>query len=582
MLWRIMDMPICSENQRLYGMGQLIVHENLLDRSEALRYQNLALTSQQSLLEYLVANTIFPASSLALIIAKHYALPLIDLDCIDLDSISTWLVNEKLIHRHRVVPLFIHAQHLLLATDDPGQQNAFKEIEFHTGLQAKIIVVEADKLSKFIDKILYKKENRNLLASLNDRNAPENNESNLEKLNLSHELAFTSQDDDAPIIKFVNQTILEAIKKGASDIHFEPYENEFRIRYRLDGILTEVTKPPINLSNRICSRIKVMSNLDISERRLPQDGRFQMKLALSHTVDFRVSSCPTVNGEKVVIRILDTDLNQLDIEALGFNPLQKKQFLTAIEKPQGLILITGPTGSGKTVSLYTALSILNTKEKNISTAEDPVEIKIKGINQVNINPKAGLNFANILRSFLRQDPDIIMVGEIRDLETAEIAIKAAHTGHLVLSTLHTNSAAETLTRLINIGIPAYNIANSVSLLVAQRLARQLCETCKVQRDDLSVESLIALGFSESEARTVRLYKAVGCEQCTNGYLGRIGLFEVMPISKKIGQLLMSGGNSLDILKQAQADGMLTIYQSGLEKVKQGLTTFEDLNRVTVD
>ena len=330
--------------------------------------------------------------------------------------------------------------------------------------------------------------------------------------------------DEAPTVKFVDQIIIDAIQKKASDIHFEPYEDEFRIRYRQDGLLVEIAKPPLNLANQICARIKIMSNLDIAERRIPQDGRFQMKLAVNHLVDFRVSTCPTVSGEKLVMRILDTDINQLNVDNLGFNEQQKKHFLTSLKKPQGLILITGPTGSGKTVSLYTALTLLNTKEKNISTAEDPVEIKIAGINQVNVNPKTGLTFSNILRSFLRQDPDIIMVGEIRDLETADLAIKAAQTGHLVLSTLHTNSAAHTLTRLANLGIPSFNIANSVSLLVAQRLARRLCEHCKVVRDDLPVSSLIELGFRVEELSSIKLYKAQGCPQCTKGYCGRLGLF----------------------------------------------------------
>lgn len=388
--------------------------------------------------------------------------------------------------------------------------------------------------------------------------------------------------DEAPTVKFVDQIIIDAIQKKASDIHFEPYENEFRIRYRQDGLLVEIAKPPLNLANQICARIKIMSNLDIAERRIPQDGRFQMKLAANHLVDFRVSTCPTVSGEKLVMRILDTDINQLSVESLGFNEQQKKHFLTSLKKPQGLILITGPTGSGKTVSLYTALTLLNTKEKNISTVEDPVEIKIAGINQVSVNPKAGLSFSNILRSFLRQDPDIIMVGEIRDLETADLAIKAAQTGHLVLSTLHTNSAADTLTRLANLGIPSFNIANSVSLLVAQRLARRLCDHCKIIRKDLPAGSLVELGFNTEELDSIKLYKAQGCTYCTKGYCGRLGLFEVMPISKMLGQLIMSGGNSLDILKQAQLEGMLTLYQSGLEKIRQGLTTLEEINRVTVD
>ena len=384
------------------------------------------------------------------------------------------------------------------------------------------------------------------------------------------------------MVKFVNRILVDAIKKGVSDIHFEPYEREYRIRYRQDGLLNEVASPPVNLAGRISARLKVMSSLDISERRTPQDGRFKMKLSRTRSIDFRVSTCPTVAGEKIVMRILDPGIAKLGIEALGFSPAQKTHFLRAIGRPQGMILVTGPTGSGKTVTLYTALNILNTIEKNICTAEDPVEIKVPGINQVNINLKAGLTFSGTLRSFLRQDPDIIMVGEIRDLETAEIAVKAAQTGHLVLSTLHTNSAAETLTRLVNMGIPSFNIASSVSLIIAQRLVRRLCDQCKSVRDDVTVQSLIELGFPEDSAKTMKTYKANGCNQCSNGYRGRIGLFEVLPMSKEIGQMIMSGGTSLDILKQAQINGMLTVYQAGLEKIKEGITTIEEVNLVTVD
>lgn len=366
--------------------------------------------------------------------------------------------------------------------------------------------------------------------------------------------AFSAKESDAPVVKLINQILVSAINHRASDIHFEPYEKTYRIRYRQDGLLTEVAAPPIHLANQINVRIKVLANLDISERRLPQDGHFQLKLAPNHVVDCRVSTCPTIYGEKLVVRILDTDLTRLDVDSLGLNAVQKTHFLAALAKPQGLIVITGPTGSGKTLSLYTALTILNSTERNISTAEDPVEIRIPGINQVGINPKSGLTFPTILRSFLRQDPDIIMIGEIRDLETAEIAIKAAQTGHLVLSTLHANSAAETLDRLINIGIPAFNIANSAILLVAQRLVRRICAHCKAQ----------------------------GCEHCSNGFRGRLGLFEIIPLVKKMKQAIMAGANSLEIQNLAQTEGLLTIYQSGLEKVAQGLTTLAEVNRVTTE
>lgn len=568
------------DEQRLQGIAQLMVHENLLDKAKALEYQSTASKNKQSLLYYLITNNILDAQKTALIIAQNFGVPVLDLNCIDPETIPVSLVNEKLIRRHSIVPLYTHGNHLFLATDDPSKQASLKEIQFHTGLHTNAIVVESNKLILFIDKLVQDKESQGLTDYMDESNI------DLEALEITaeeEEQEFSStSNDDAPIVKFVNKILLEAIKKGVSDIHFEPYEREYRVRYRLDGMLMEVAAPPVSLSSRITSRIKVMSSLDISERRVPQDGRFKMKISKTRSIDFRVSTCPTIGGEKVVMRILDPGSTKLGIEALGFSEAQKNHFLKAIEKPQGMILVTGPTGSGKTVTLYTALNMLNTKSVNISTAEDPVEIKITGINQVNITPKTGLTFSGTLRSFLRQDPDIIMVGEVRDLETAEIAIKAAQTGHLVLSTLHTNSASETLTRLLNMGIPSFNIASSVSLLIAQRLVRKLCEQCKVIHDDITAQSLIELGFTEEEAHQIKPYKAVGCSLCNEGYKGRLGIFEVLPMSKEVGQLIMSGANSLDLLKQAQKEGMLTIYQSGIECIKNGLTTLEEVNRVTTE
>lgn len=562
-----MDMTTAIEH-RLQGIAQLIVLKNLISKSKIIEYQNLALTNKQSLLNYLVTNHLATASTLSQIVAEHFNLPLFDLDQIDIDAIPLHLINESLTYQYSVLPIFVRTEHLFLATDDPSQQAIFKEIQFQTSFPIKLVVVETDKLQKLIDKVLNKKENQYLLNYLD--HSIELDSSDLVNIDLKAA-------DEVPIVKFVNQILLAAIKNGASDIHFEPYEEMYRIRYRLDGLLTEIATPPICSSNQISARIKVLANLDISERRIPQDGHFQMKLASNYIVDFRVSTCPTVGGEKLVVRIINTALIRLHIDSLGLDNLQKERFLTALGKPQGLILVTGPTGSGKTLSLYTALTILNSKEKNISTVEDPVEIKLPGINQVNVNQKSGLSFATVLRSLLRQDPDIMMIGEIRDLETAEIAIKAAQTGHLVLSTLHTNSAAETLTRLVNLGIPAFNIAHSAILLVAQRLARRLCEYCKIRPNDLPQQHLKALGFSGSEA--LNLYQARGCQHCTNGYRGRLGLFELLPLSKKISEQIINGANSFEIQKLAQVEGMMTIYQSGLEKVKQGLTTLEELNRV---
>lgn len=569
-----------SDEFKLQGIGQLFVLEKLLEKPKAIEFDKLARAEKISFVQYLVKNDILSAKQIAHTAAHSFGLPMMDIDCVEINSIPTHLINEKLLRRHGMLPLFCRGTNLYLATDDPSKQTSLKEIQFHTGLNTHPIVVETDKLAALIKHILIIKEHEGLAEYVDDIN-------NVDGVILSedeeHEVhAISSGTEDAPIVKFVNKILLYAIKQGTSDIHFEPFEKEYRIRYRQDGILHEVATPPAHLSARITARIKVMSNLDISERRVPQDGGFKMKISKQHAIDFRVSTCPTTSGEKVVIRILDPGVAKLGIEALGFSPRQKEQFIRAIERPQGMILVTGPTGSGKTVSLYTALNMLNTKAVNISTAEDPVEIKVSGINQVNINPKTGLTFSSALRSFLRQDPDIIMVGEIRDLETAEIAVKAAQTGHLVLSTLHTNSAAETLNRLVNMGVPTFNIASSVTLIIAQRLARKLCDHCKVLRDDFTKAGLLGLGFSEGDLEGIQLYKAEGCSKCTHGYRGRIGLFEVLPMSKPLGELIMSGGNVLEIVKTAQAEGMISIYQSGLEKVKQGTTTIEEINRVTVD
>ena len=569
------------KDDRLQGITLLLAQEGILEQSAALEYQQLAIEKKTTILQYLVEENIVPARVMANSISQSFGLPLISLECLNTDSLPISLVNDKLIRRHRLIPLYTRGTQLFIATDDPSKQASLKEIQFHTGLHIYPIVVETDKLSIFIDNLLHKKEDQGLEGYYDESQDTAEFEISSGEEDKEEEVTTLSS-EDAPIVKFVNRILVEAIKKGVSDIHFEPYEREYRIRYRLDGILYHVSSPNLNLSARMAARLKIMSNLDIAERRVPQDGRFKMKLSSTKSMDFRVSTCPTLGGEKIVIRILDPGTTKLGIEILGFSTLQKEQFMNSITRPQGMILVTGPTGSGKTVTLYSALNILNTIDVNISTAEDPVELKIGGINQVNINPKAGLNFSGVLRAFLRQDPDIIMVGEIRDLETAEIAVKASQTGHLVLSTLHTNSAAETLTRMVNMGVPSFNIASSVSLIIAQRLVRKLCDKCKVIRDDTTPKSLMELGFSEEDSHTIQTYKAVGCKQCTHGFRGRIGLFEVMPMSKSIGALIMSGGNSLDILNLAQAEGMLTMYQSGLEKIKDGVTSIEEVNRVTID
>ncbi len=392
---------------------------------------------------------------------------------------------------------------------------------------------------------------------------------------------ITPGNDDAPVVRFVNKILLDAIKKGASDIHFEPYEKIFRIRFRSDGMLHEVATPPINLAMRMTARLKVMSKMDIAERRVPQDGRIKMVLSKNRAIDFRVNTCPTLFGEKVVLRILDPTSAEIGIEKLGFEPEQQKAFLSAIHKPYGMVLVTGPTGSGKTVSLYTGLNIINTEDRNISTAEDPVEITVAGINQVNMNVKAGLTFATSLRAFLRQDPDIIMVGEIRDLETAEIAIKASQTGHMVLSTLHTNDAPQTLTRLLQMGIAAFNIASSVNLIMAQRLARRLCEHCK-QPEDLPPKALLKAGFKQEELDTLTVYGPIGCDKCVKGYKGRVGIYQVMPITEALKTIIMEEGNALELAKQAESEGINDLRESGLNKIRMGITSLEEINRVTKD
>lgn len=572
---------VAIKDDRLQGIALLLAQEGILEQRSALKYQKLASEKKLTVPQYLVLEGIVPASVMAASISQHFGLPLMNLDSIIIESLPISLVNEKLMRRHRSVPLYNRGQQLFVATDDPSQQSSLKEIQFHTGLQVYSIVVETDKLSALLDHLLHQKEDQGLERYFEDSQDVDELEISSDDKENEDNITSLSR-EDAPIVKFVNRILVEAIKKGVSDIHFEPYEREFRIRYRIDGLLYQISNPNLNLSTRVAARLKIMANLDISERRIPQDGRFKMTLSRTKSIDFRVNTCPTVGGEKIVMRILDPGTTKIGIETLGFSQLQKDCFLKAIHRPQGMILVTGPTGSGKTVTLYSALHILNTIGVNILTAEDPVEIKVDGINQVNINPKAGLNFSSVLRAFLRQDPDIIMVGEIRDLETAEIAIKAAQTGHLVLSTLHTNSAAETLTRLVNMGVPSFNIASSVSLIIAQRLVRKLCDVCKIKREDTTPSSLVELGFSEQESQTIQLFKAVGCKQCTNGYRGRAGLFEVMSMSKALGQLIMSGGNSMDILAIAQSEGMLTIYQAGLEKIREGITTIEEINRVTME
>lgn len=560
------------------GLARHLVLDGLLDEATAQSCLEKAFTNKIPFVIYLVQNKIVNPLELAISASQDFGVPLFDLSAYDKEHIPTKVINEQMVRRHHALPLFKRGEHLFVAISDPSNQTALDEIKFHTGLVTHSILVEENKLALLIEEHLAAEE-KIALGDLTDTSLDELVISSGEES--AGETATESETDDAPIVRFVHKILLDAINKQASDIHFEPYEKFYRIRFRIDGILYEMASPPVTLANRISSRLKVMSQLDISERRIPQDGRFKLTLSKKRSIDFRISTCPTVNGEKVVMRILDPSSATLGIDALGYEMEQKKQFLEAIHRPQGMILVTGPTGSGKTVSLYTALSILNTPKVNISTVEDPVEIHLQGVNQVNINLKTGLTFASALRSFLRQDPDIIMVGEMRDLETAEIGIKAAQTGHLVLSTLHTNSAAETLTRLANMGVPPYNIATSVTLIIAQRLARHLCDGCK-RPVKIPPDELIKEGFAEAEIANLVIYGPIGCEKCINGYKGRTGLYETLKLSEAIGQIIMGGGNSLDIAKQARQEGMISLRESGLKKVRDGATSLEEVNRVTTD
>jgi len=563
--------------QTLGGLGNRLVQDGLLSEEQARQAFQQALKHRQPFVSYLVENKILDSRQIAESASLEFGVPLFDLSALDLDLAPVSLVEEKLIRKHRALPLFKRGNRLFLGVSDPTNLQGLDEIKFHTGLTTEAVVVEEALLVSTIERALSAADSSSMGDLL---------DGDLDNLDIEIEEEKKDADgepdvDDAPIVRFVNKVLLDAINDGVSDIHFEPYEKSFRIRYRLDGILHEVASPPINIAARLTARIKVMSRMNIAERRVPQDGRIKMVLSHNRSIDFRVNTCPTLYGEKIVLRILDPTSAQLGIEALGFEPEQQEAFMAAIGKPYGMILVTGPTGSGKTVSLYTALNLLNTPDINISTVEDPVEIQVPGINQVNQNAKTGLTFAEALRAFLRQDPDIIMVGEIRDLETAEIAVKAAQTGHLVLSTLHTNDAPQTLTRLANMGIPAFNIASSVNLIMAQRLGRKLCEHCKVP-DDLPTKALLQEGFKEDDIRNVTIYKAVGCDRCTKGYKGRVGIFQVMPVSEAMGRIIMEGGTSIQLADQAAKEGIATLRESGLRKVKAGILSLEELNRITKD
>lgn len=559
----------------LSGLAKCLIQEGLITEKDAKTFIQEAQKNKVSLISYLVANKLVDSRTIASKASSEFGMPFFDLDAIDPRSLPINLVSEKLIRKHNALPLLKRGKTLFIGISDPTVTQGFDDIKFQSLLNLETVLVEENKLHKTIE----------IALEAVDTSMSDLMDSDLDNLNVqSGEDEAAKNDtnadiDDAPIVRFVNKILLDSIKKGASDIHLEPYEKNFRIRFRADGILHQIASPPANIAGRIISRIKVMSKMDIAERRVPQDGRIKMILSKTRAIDFRVNTCPTLFGEKVVLRILDPTSAQIGIEKLGFEPAQQEIFLKAINKPYGLVLVTGPTGSGKTVTLYTGLNILNKMESNISTAEDPVEITVEGINQVNVNVKSGLTFANALRAFLRQDPDIIMVGEIRDLETAEIAVKAAQTGHLVLSTLHTNDAPQTLNRLMQMGIAPFNIVSAVNLIMAQRLARRLCEHCKT-KVTLPDNVLLSIGFKEEELKILELYGPVGCDLCTNGYKGRVGIYQVMTLSEKMRGLILQGGNAMQLAEQAKSEGINDLRASGLNKVRLGVTSVEEIDRVT--
>lgn len=575
--WRYIEYMVTPGTQLIMnGLTHRLVRDGLLSQEEALQAHEQSRKARTSFVTYLVKQKSLKSLDIAQAASQEFGIPLFDIEAMDLECLPKNLVEEKLIRQHQALPLFRRNNRLFVAVADPTNLQALDEIKFHVGINTEAILVEEDKLARIIDRAMEAQD-----ASLTDLNSAV-----LDDLDISggeeeaKEGAAESEVDDTPLVRYINKALLDAINRGASDIHFEPYEKIYRIRYRQDGILQQVASPPPGLATRLAARLKVMSRLDISERRVPQDGRMKMRISKNRAIDFRVNTCPTLFGEKIVLRILDPTSAQLGIDALGYEKDQKALFLEAIHRPYGMVLVTGPTGSGKTVSLYTALNILNTADRNISTAEDPAEINLPGINQVNVYPKVGLTFASALRAFLRQDPDVIMVGEIRDLETAEIAIKAAQTGHMVLSTLHTNDAPQTLTRLSNMGVASYNIASTASLIIAQRLARRLCPHCKVL-EKIPPKALLEEGFTEAQIETAPIfYKAAGCDRCSGGYKGRVGVYQVMPVSEEMGHIIMRGGNSMELAKQSRQEGIADLRASGLKKVADGLTSLEEINRIT--
>ncbi len=570
-------MAATASTIKLSGLARLLVQENLLSEAEATAIQTQANMVKAPFITQAITSKKMSAEKIAEVSSKSFGFPYFNLDVFNADYLPAKSIDLKLMQSNRVIGLQNHNNTLFVAISDPTNLHSLDSVQFQMGMTLSPVVVEDDKLGRWIDKIVESKD-----TSMTSLDVDGDFDLDIGGGDVEVEADNTQEVDDAPVVKFLNKMLLDAINIGASDLHFEPYEKFYRIRYRVDGILREVAQPPLAIKDKLASRIKVISSLDISEKRIPQDGRMKLVLSKTRTIDFRVSTLPLIHGEKIVLRILDPTSATLGIEALGYEPLQKERLLSAVSRPYGLVLVTGPTGSGKTVSLYTCLNILNNASVNIATAEDPCEIPLAGINQVNVNDKQGLTFAVALKSFLRQDPDIIMIGEIRDLETADMAIKAASTGHMVLSTLHTNDAPSTLTRLLNMGVAPFNIASAVSLITAQRLARRLCKSCKVPID-APKEALLAVGFIEEDFNeTWQLYgpKEGGCEMCNSGYKGRVGIYQVMPVTDAISRIIMAQGNAIDIADQARAEGVNDLRRSGILKVIQGLTSVAEVEACT--
>jgi type IV pilus assembly protein PilB len=577
-----MNTAVTANLVGITGIARRLVQDGALDEAVARTAMAQATEAKVPLAQWIAEKKLVAPAQMAAANAVEFGMPVLDTAAFDPAHNALKLVSEELVQKHHVLPLFKRGNKLFVGTSNPTQTAALAEIQFHTNLVVEPILVDEDQVRRTLEQW------QNAGGQIG--NALGGDDEGLEDLEVGGGLGedegsdsgVDAKGDDTPVVKFVNKVLVDAIRRGASDIHFEPYETDYRVRLRIDGLLKTVARAPTKLNQRIAARLKVMAQLDIAEKRVPQDGRIKLNLSKTKQIDFRVSTLPTLFGEKVVLRILDGSAAKLGIDKLGYEEDQQKLFLEAIHKPYGMVLVTGPTGSGKTVSLYTALGILNDDTRNISTAEDPVEIRLPGVNQVQQNNKRGMTFAAALRSFLRQDPDIIMVGEIRDLETAEIAIKAAQTGHMVLSTLHTNDAPQTIARLMNMGIAPYNITSSVTLVIAQRLARRLCGKCK-RPQELPENALLAEGFSPAEVKAgITLYEAVGCDECTEGYKGRTGIYQVMPMSEDIQSIVLSGGNAMQIAEVAQKAGINDLRQSALKKCRNGVTSLAEINRVTKD